>query len=684
MLALLQPLPCAGWRRYAVAVLAVAATAGFRFFLSPWIGERLPFVTLFFGVFVAAWYGGLGPALLATALGASISSVIFLNALGAVPAMSQIAAVGLALFIMTGIATAWLGETRLRALRLAATAARQAAAEAERADDERDRAEDEAAKAEEAAAEAELTAQEAAEALERQREAEAALRRSEQELVDFFENATIGLNWIAADGTVLRANRAQLAMLGCAPADYVGHHVAEFHQDPKVAGEMLRRLTAGLEVHEMPSRMRAGKGEVRDVVINSSPYMEDGRLVHGRCFVRDVTDQKRAEEAVRSLQRLESVGRLAGGMAHEVNNQMTVVLGATDFLLRRSDIPAGTRADVQFIRDAAQRSAGITAQLLAFGRRQVLRPEVLDVNTVVASFEPVLRRTMGGKYDVALDLAPGAETVRVDRGQLEQVLLNLALNAADAMPSGGRLTLTTARVELTAGDRRLPLEPDIQPGRYLELTVSDTGTGMDADTLQRIFEPFFTTKPVGKGSGLGLSTVYGIVRQSGGYVSAASEVGKGSALRICLPIALEGAAPGAGEAAPAGGGRGEIVLVVEDQAEVRYMTVRALQEAGFSTIEAADGLEALALLDGKQSTAAVALIDIALPNMDGLALARELERARPGMPVLFMTGYTSDEAMRNSVAGQGHPLIEKPFTSEVLVRRVRQSLDADPRRASST
>ena len=676
MLALLAPMPEAGWRRYAIAVAAVGATAGFRLLLNPWIGERLPFVTLFFGVFVAAWYGGLGPALLATALGTAISSFLFLDAIRQVPGMDRIAAVGLILFILTGIATAWLGETRLRALRLAGTAARQAAAEA-------DRAEDEAAKAEEAAAESELAAQEAADALERQLEAEAALRRSEQELADFFENATIGLNWIGADGTVLRANRAQLAMLGCTASEYVGHHITQFHVDPGVADEMLRRLAAGEVLRELPSRMRCTTGDVRDVMINSSPYVENGRLAHSRCFVRDVTDQMRAEEAVRSLQRLESVGRLAGGMAHEVNNQMTVVLGATDFLLRRGDIPPAARTDVQFIRDAAHRSAGITAQLLAFGRRQILRPEVLDVNGVVASFEPVLRRTMGGSYHVALELAPAAESVRVDRGQLEQVLLNLALNAADAMPSGGQLVLGTAPVQLVAGDRRLPLEPDILPGRYVELSVRDTGFGMDTETLHRIFEPFFTTKPVGKGTGLGLSTVYGIVRQSGGYVAASSAPGQGSVFRIYLPVTLEGV-DAAGEAgATPGGGRGETVLVVEDKLEVRQMAVRVLRNAGFAMAEAGDGLEALALLDGDHLAVRLALIDLALPNMDGLALARELARARPHLPLLFMTGYTSDEALRNSALGGEHSLIEKPFTSDLLVRRVRQAVDAAARPSTS-
>ena len=673
VVSLLAPVPDAGWRRYAIALIAVAATAGLRFTLSPWIGERLPFVTLFFGVFVAAWYGGLGPALMATGLGVIISSFIVMGALDRVPGMDRIALVGLTLFALTGLATAWLGETRLRAMRRAAAAARQAAAEAERA-------EDEAAKAEEAAAEAEIAAQEAAESLQRQQEAETALRRSEQELADFFENATIGLNWIAADGTVLRANRAQLDLLGCASSEYIGHSFAEFHEDRSLVDDMLRRLADGDVLREVPSRMHCGNGEVRDVMINGSPYMKDGRLVHGRCFVRDVTDQVRAEEAVRSLQRLESVGRLAGGVAHEVNNQMTVVLGATDFILRRSDIPEAARTDVQFIRDAAQRSAGITAQLLAFGRRQILRPEVLDVNAVVVSFEPVLRRTIGSQYEVVLALAPGTERVGVDRGRLEQVLLNLALNAADAMPSGGRLTIGSAPVELAAGDRRLPVEPDVQPGCYVELAVSDTGTGMDAQTLGRIFEPFFTTKAVGKGTGLGLSTVYGIVRQSGGYVAASSAPGQGAAFRIYLPVTREGVEAGIQEAGSAGGGRGETVLVVEDKPEVRQMAVRLLQDAGFATLEAGDGVEAIARVGANHRVVALALIDLALPNMDGLALARELARERPEMPVLFMTGYTSDESLRGSAVGHGHSLIEKPFSAGLLIRRVRQALDAAPSR----
>ena len=675
-LVLLASPPAGGWPRYAIAVLAVAAMFSLRLAMEPLVGERLPFVTLFFSIFVAAWYGGFGPALVATALAAVLSSSLFLGAMDRIPGLDRVAGLGLFVFVLTGVATAWMGETRLRAMRLADRAARQAAAEADRAEEERERAEDEAAKAEEAAAEAELAAQEAAEALDRQLEAEAALQRGQAELADFFENATIGLSWLGPDGVVVRANRAQLAMLGYDASEYIGRPFADFHADAAVAEALRARLAAREVVQEVPSRMRGHDGTERDVVISASGYWEDGRMTHARCFVRDVTGQKRAEEVVRSLQRLESVGRLAGGMAHEVNNQMTVVLGATDFILRHADIAASVRADVHFIRDAATRSAGITAQLLAFSRRQILRPEIVDLNAIVAAFEPVVRRTMGDHYRVTLTLAAGPVQVRVDRGQLEQVLLNLALNAADAMPGGGHLTIRTAITTLASGDWRLPLEPDVRPDAYIELSLQDTGTGMDAATLDRMFEPFFTTKSVGKGTGLGLSTVYGIVRQSGGYVAAASTVGVGSTFTIYLPVSAETAAVPTLSPAANSGGRGERVMVVEDKPEVRQMATRALEAGGFTVVEAADGVEALALLADGHPGVQLVLTDLALPNMDGLVLARDLGQLRPDLPVLFMTGYTSDESARRTVSLRGHPLIEKPFTADLLVRRVREALDA--------
>jgi two-component system cell cycle sensor histidine kinase/response regulator CckA len=662
-------------RRYAVAIAAVILAACLRLILVALLGQRFLFVTFFMALFVSAWYGGFGPSILALAL--SLLIVYF-----AVPPVervfditSQVSASSV-LFAVIGIATAWLGETRLRAFRRAEEHARLAAVAAKRAEEERLRAEDEAVKAEEAAAESEQAAQEAAEALRGQKRAEEAVRRSELELSDFFENASVGIHWLAADGTIIRSNRAELQMLGYEPQEFLGLNIAECHTEPGVADDILRRLSAGEALNDYPARFRCKDGSTREVLISGSVYRESGRFVHARCFTRDVTDQKRAEEAVRSLQRLESVGQLAGGVAHEVNNQMTVVLGAADFILRRGDVPAAVRTDVEIMRDAAQRSAGITSQLLAFGRRQILRPEVVVLSEVVADFLPVLRRTLGERYEVSFEPAPRPSRVRADRRQLEQVLLNLALNAADAMPRGGRLWLRTARVELTESDPRLPLEPVVRPGTYVEFAMTDEGVGMDPATLERVFEPFFTTKGPGKGTGLGLSTVYGIIRQSGGYVAARSTPGQGTTFVAYLPVTSESAADGTDQSETRSSRGRETVLVVEDQPEVRQMAVRALKAEGYQVIEAKDGRDALDILAAGAPPVALVVTDLALPRLDGLALARELAIVLPSVPVLMMTGYTSSESMRRSALARGHPLLEKPFTADELARRVRVALDS--------
>jgi CheY-like chemotaxis protein len=264
--------------------------------------------------------------------------------------------------------------------------------------------------------------------------------------------------------------------------------------------------------------------------------------------------------------------------------------------------------------------------------------------------------------------------VMADPGQLEQVLLNLALNAADAMPQGGRLLIRTSRIELAESDARLPLEPSVRPGPYLELTLTDEGTGMDEPTLERIFEPFFTTKGPGKGTALGLSTVYGIIRQSGGYIAARSVLGEGTTFVVFLPVTGEAATPATVTPAARVAGGHETILVVEDQPEVRRMAVRALRSEGYQVVEAADGQDALDLIAGGGSVALV-LTDLALPRLDGLGLAQELAALLPDVPVLMMTGYTSSESMRRSALASGHPLLEKPFTSEELARRVRVALD---------
>ena len=663
-------------RRYAVALLAVAIAATLRLAIVALLGQRFLYVTFFMALFASAWYGGFGPTILALILSLGTVWLALPPAERSFDITSSVAAASGVLFAVIGVATAWMGETRLRAFRRAEDQARLAAEAARRAEEERLRAEDEAVKAEEAAAEAEQAADEAAEALRGQLRAEAAVRRSEHELSDLFEHASVGIQWLAQDGTILRSNQAALEIFGYDAGDLTGRNLGELHADAEDTPELLRRVGAGELLDEHPMRLRTKDGSVRDTLVSASVYREDGRYVHTRWFIRDITEQKRAEEAVRSLQRLESVGQLAGGVAHEVNNQMTVVLGAADFILRRDDVPEPVRSDVEVMRDAAQRSAGITAQLLAFGRRQILRPEVVDLSAVVAEFQAVLRRTLGERYELSYDLFSRPTRVRADRRQLEQVLLNLALNAADAMPEGGRLSLRTSRVELTASDPRLPLEPSVRPGPYVEFAMADQGIGMDEATLERIFEPFFTTKGTGKGSGLGLSTVYGIIRQSGGYIAAHSVLGRGTTFVVYLPVTGEAASSASREPASRASGGSETVLVVEDQPDVRQMAVRALQSEGYSVIEAGDGQDALELVSNGGPPIALVITDLALPRLDGLGLARELRNVLPGVPVLFMTGYTSSESMRRSALVRGHPLLEKPFTTDELARRVRSALDA--------
>jgi PAS domain S-box-containing protein len=661
-------------RRFAVAITAVIVAASLRLVFVALLGQRFLFVTFFMALFVSAWYGGFWPSILSLVLSLLIVYFALPPAERTFDITTQVSASAV-LFTLIGVATAWLGETRLRAFRRAEEHARLAADAAARAEEERLRAEEEAIKAEEAAAESEQAAHEAAEALSGQLRAEEAVRRSELELSDFFENASIGIHWLSANGTIIRSNRAELQMLGYEAPQLLGRGIAECHADPDVAEDILRRLSADEVLDDYPARFRCMDGTIRDVLISGSVYRENGQYVHARCFVRDVTEQKRAEEAVRSLQRLESVGQLAGGVAHEVNNQMTVVLGAADFILRRGDLAAPVRNDVEIMRDAAQRSAGITAQLLAFGRRQILRPEVVVLSTVVAEFLPVLQRTLGERYEVSFEPSPRPSRVRADRRQLEQVLLNLALNAADAMPRGGHLWLRTARVELTESDPRLPLEPSVRPGSYVEFAMTDEGMGMDAQTLERIFDPFFTTKGPGRGTGLGLSTVYGIIRQSGGYVAAYSKPGQGTTFVAFLPLTsgpIEETTDPTTTTSVAGR---ETVLIVEDQPEVRRMAARALQAEGYEVVEAVDGREALDILTANGVNVALVVTDIALPRLDGLVLARELTSLLPGIPVLMMTGYTNSESMRRTALARGLPLLEKPFTAAELARRVRGALD---------
>jgi signal transduction histidine kinase/CheY-like chemotaxis protein len=391
----------------------------------------------------------------------------------------------------------------------------------------------------------------------------------------------------------------------------------------------------------------------------------------GVCF--DVTRRRDAEEQLRQLDRLESVGRLAGGVAHEANNQMAVVLGAAAFVLRRSDLHEETRRDLMDIRHAAERTAAITKQLLAFSRRQVLSPQVLDLNALVQSFEAVLRRTLG--EDIVLHVSARAERPQVyaDEGQLHQMLLNLIVNARDAMEEGGELTIETGNVALdeSAGAAH---GVAVRAGPYVALWVRDNGCGMDPQTLAHAFEPFFTTKGVGRGTGLGLASVYGIVHQSDGYVFAESQPSKGTTFSILLPLSgdpikASGMPP---ETSPEAVGK--TALVIEDEPIVRAMLARTLRQAGFEVWDAADGHAALELVRSLEHPLDVVVTDLAIPGIRGRELADALTKLRPGLPLLFVSGYPGEEMVRQGLLETGCPFLQKPFEPEMVVRKVHELL----------
>jgi CheY-like chemotaxis protein len=333
---------------------------------------------------------------------------------------------------------------------------------------------------------------------------------------------------------------------------------------------------------------------------------------------------------------------------------------------------------VESIKRAGERTATVTAQLLAFGRRQILRPQVLDLNAVVRDFEPVLRRSLGEDCTLELRLSARIGHVRADRGQIEQVLLNLAINSRDAMPDGGRLIIETASTTLTKEYSSFKPDVAIRPGPYAQLIVSDTGHGMDRSTLAHAFEPFFTTKEVGQGTGLGLSTVYGIIKQSDGYVWAYSEPGQGTTFKIYLPVEESEVTTPPPELVHKRASSGEVIMVVEDEETVRTMTGRLLKSEGYEVLEAADGRQALDLAAANGKRIDLVLTDVAMPNLSGRDLADNLKQLRPGLPVLFMSGYTDDEMVRRGLIDPDQPFLSKPFTPEVLAAKIRTLLDRAP------
>jgi nitrogen-specific signal transduction histidine kinase/CheY-like chemotaxis protein len=373
--------------------------------------------------------------------------------------------------------------------------------------------------------------------------------------------------------------------------------------------------------------------------------------------------------------KLEAVGRLAGGIAHDFNNLLTVITGRADFLLHTFQADDPRLRQIDLISQTARRAAALTRQLLAFSRKQVLQPKVLDLNAVVGTMDAMLRRLIGEDIDLLTALQPDLGRVKADPGQLEQVILNLAVNARDAMPRGGRLTLETADVELDETHARRHI--GARPGRYVKLAVSDTGCGMDAETQARIFEPFFTTKEAGKGTGLGLATVYGIVKQSGGHIWVYSEPGRGTIFKIYLPRVEEvpeSAAPEAYHGIRRQGS--ETVLLAEDDAELRGLASEILRGHGYTVLEATNGVEGAGVAEGHAGPIHALVTDVVMPRMGGRELAEALRSAHPETKVVYMSGYTDNAIMHHGVLEPGIVLLEKPFTPDALLGKVREVLDA--------
>jgi PAS domain S-box-containing protein len=515
--------------------------------------------------------------------------------------------------------------------------------------------------------------------------AERLLRESEARHRMLVESAYDLIAEIDLHGHYVYANPNFDRQLGYTPEQLLG--ASWFDQvHPEDRGSA-RKAIGDLFEHETrecpPLRLRHVDGSWLWVETNLKKYENITGEPLVLAFFRDISRRKAAEEALRQSQeellhsqKMEAIGRLAGGVAHDFNNLLTAITGYCDLLLEEIGDASELRADAEEIIRAAERAGGLTRQLLAFSRRQVLLPKVLDLNTLVADVDRLLRRLIGEDIELVTVLEGELPHVKLDPGQLEQLVLNLAVNARDAMPRGGRLTISTNDLEIGPGGD--PAHPGIEPARYVTLSVRDTGVGMTPQTQSKIFEPFFTTKEAGKGTGLGLATVYGIIQQSGGEIRVESEVGRGSTFTVYLPQVDEAVDPPEPVVVHEDLRGGETILLVEDSETVRKLVKRYLEKHGYTVIDAPSGIDALRCAKRHDGDIDLLVTDVVLPKMDGHALAQRLNRIRPGMKVVYMSGFSDDALSRHGVVASDIVLVQKPFAQPVLLREVRRIL-GDPK-----
>jgi PAS domain S-box-containing protein len=535
-----------------------------------------------------------------------------------------------------------------------------------------------------------------------------------QDMLDVAPDAIIG---VARDGSIMMANERAVQTFGCPAGDLVGRPVATLvpaEQRADLAAETGRyfaderhrahwHATAAAALRfdgsTFPAEVRMSKLPTDDgqvIIVSIRDVSERAAVEAERERLRDAAEQDRLQRRLRQSQRLESLGQLVGGVAHDFNNLLGVISGYADFtveqlrpMAQEDERLAPVLGDVEQVQAAAQQAIRVTRQLLTFAKGEQGKPEVLDLNEVVEGAGQLLRRSLGDQIELVVAAGAGLRPVEADRGQLDQVVVNLAVNARDAMPDGGRLTIATANTEVDAGYAEQ--RPGMKPGRYCQLTVADTGTGMDQATIDRVFEPFFSTKPRGRGTGLGLATVYGIVSGLGGTIDIYSEPGFGTTMNVLLPAAAQPAAAQPAAAQPAAAqpvvtvprpsppaeparGHGEAILLVEDQESLRTMASRILGGNGYLVREVGSGTEAVRLVGDPDERIDLLVTDMVMPGMLGTEVVAQARAVRPGLPVLFMTGYAQQVLDFHGIDTRDVDIVQKPFTEAVLLTRVRQAL----------